>query len=132
MAEVEDEIVAEMAELEDSIARYQYLVQQGQALQAAAQGIRTEEHAVPGCQSQVWIRTSVTDGRVHIEADSDAAITRGMIALLIRVLDGRSPRDVAGAELAFLDRTGLRRQLSPSRANGLAAMVQALRRSPEA
>lgn len=124
MAEVEDQIVAEMAALDGSIQRYQYLVQQGRELPAPTVKIRTEEFAVPGCQSQVWIRKTVVDGCVRIEADSDAAITRGMIALLVRVLDGQPEEVVRGAELGFLDLAGLRAQLSPSRANGLAAMVE--------
>lgn len=124
MSAVEDEIVAEMTGLEDSIERYQYLVRQGEALPEPSVDIRAEEFAVPGCQSRVWIRKTEVDDRVRIEADSDAAITKGMIALIVRVLGGRPVSEVRGAELAFLDRTGLRGQLSPSRANGLAAMVE--------
>lgn len=131
MSTVEDEIVAEMSGLEDSIARYEYLVRLGRDLAAPSDEIRTEEHAVPGCQAQVWIRGEVVDGRLRLQADSDAGITRGIIALLVRVLDGRTVDEVRAAELSFLDRTGLRQHLSPSRANGLAAMVTAVRRLAE-
>ena len=127
IAVAEDEIVAEMAGLSDTIARYKYVVRAGQALAVPSAAIRSEAYSVPGCQSQVWIRMEVQDGRVRIEADSDAAITRGIIALLVRVLDGQTVEEVRTAELGFLDRTGLRQHLSPSRANGLAAMISAIR-----
>lgn len=127
MAAVEDQIVAELSEISDSIGRYQYLVRVGETLQAGRDGIRTEEHAVPGCQAQLWIRAHLEDGRLRITADSDAAITRGIIALLLRVLDHRTPGEIVAAELSFLDRTGLRKHLSPSRANGLEAMVTRIR-----
>jgi cysteine desulfuration protein SufE len=132
MSAVEDAIVAEMSGLEDSIARYEYLVGLGRDLAVASDEIRTEEHAVPGCQSRVWIRGEVVGGRLRLEADSDAGITRGIIALLVRVLDGRMVEEIRASELSFLDRTGLRQHLSPSRANGLAAMVQAVRKLAEA
>jgi cysteine desulfuration protein SufE len=132
MSVAQDEIVAEMSDLEDWLAKYEYLVARGRELNVEDAGIRTEEHAIPGCQSSVWIRAELRDGRVHLSADSDAMITRGIIALLLRVLDGRPPREVAGAELYFLDRTGLRTHLSPARANGLAAMVRRIRTCAEA
>lgn len=127
MSAAQDEIVAEMSDLEDWLAKYEYLVARGRELNVEDEEIRTEEHAISGCQSSVWIRAELRGGRVHLCADSDAMITRGIIALLLRVLDGRPPREVACAELYFLDRTGLRTHLSPARANGLAAMVQRIR-----
>ncbi len=127
IAVVEAAIVAEMAGLEDALARYQYLVAQGDALPPAAAGLRAERYAVPGCQVSVWIRAEQVDGRLRLTGDSDARINRGMVALLLRVLDGRTPAEVLAADLAFLDRTGLRTQLSPARANGLAAMVRRIR-----
>jgi cysteine desulfuration protein SufE len=127
MSAAQDEIVAEMSDLEDWLAKYEYLVARGRELNVEDEEIRTEEHAISGCQSSVWIRAELRGGRVHLCADSDAMITRGIIALLLRVLDGRPPREVACAELYFLDRTGLRTHLSPARANGLAALVQRIR-----
>jgi cysteine desulfuration protein SufE len=132
MSAAQDEIVAEMSDLGDWLAKYEYLVARGRELSPAGAEIRTEEYAIPGCQSSVWIRAELRNGRVQLSADSDALITRGIIALLLRVLDGRSPREIAGAELYFLDRTGLRTHLSPARANGLAAMVRKIRASAEA
>jgi cysteine desulfuration protein SufE len=129
---VQDEIIAEMAGLEDGLSRYEYLVGVGRSLVVPEGGVRTDDHAVAGCQARVWIRAELRDGRLHLAADSDAAITRGIVALLLRVLDGRSPREVLDADLYFLDRTGLRTHLSPARANGLGAMLQRIRSYAEA
>ena len=124
---VQDDIVAEMSGLPDWLAKYEYLVAQGRAHPVPDGEIRSEEYAVPGCQSRVWIKAELRDGRLRLTADSDAMITRGIIALLLRVLDGRAPHEVVATELYFLDRTGLRMHLSPSRANGLTAMVRTIR-----
>jgi len=132
MSAVQEEIIAEMSDLEDWLSKYQYLVARGRELRVAGDAIRKEEYAIAGCQSSVWIRAEMEDGCVRLAADSDAMITRGIIALLLQVLDGRPPRKVAGADLFFLDRTGLRTHLSPARANGLAAMVQRIRTCAEA
>ena len=124
LTSVQDEIVAEMSELQDHLEKYEYLVALGRALEVWDGALRQDEYAVPGCQSQVWIRAEVRAGRLRIRADSDALITRGIIALLLRVLDDRTPGEILGTDLFFLDRTGLRTHLSPARANGLAAMVR--------
>lgn len=124
---VQEEIIAEMAGLEDPLDKYDYLVGLGRALEMPEDSIREAEHAVPGCQSRVWIRTELRGGRLRIAADGEAMITRGIIALLLRVLDGRPPIDILEADLFFFDRTGLQAHLSPSRANGLAAMVRQIR-----
>jgi cysteine desulfuration protein SufE len=129
---VQDEIIAEMAGLEDGLSRYEYLVGVGRSLVVPDGGVRTDEHAVAGCQARAWIRAELRDGRLHLAADSDALITRGIVALLLRVLDGRPPREVLDADLYFLDRTGLRTHLSPARANGLGAMLQRIRSYAEA
>lgn len=132
MDAIQDEIVAEMAGLQDTMARYEYLVRLGRGLTVPDAGIRAEENALAGCQSRVWMRGELRDGHLRLAADSDAMITRGIIALLLRVLDGSTPREIVEADLYFLDRTGLRTHLSPSRANGLAAMVQRIRSLAEA
>ncbi|MFW6084490.1 MAG: SufE family protein [Gemmatimonadota bacterium] len=123
----QEEVVEEMAGLEDHLEKYRYLVELGRRLDSP-DGIRSEEHAVPGCQNRVWLRAELRDGRLRLFADSDALITRGIIALLLRVLDGRPPAEVVDAELYFLEETGLASHLSPSRANGLTAMVKRIRR----
>lgn len=124
---IQDEIVAEMSGLEDPLAKYEYLVRLGRALDVPDDGIRRDEHVVSGCQSRVWIRTELRAGRLQVVADSDAMITRGIIALLLRVLHDRTPDEILGADLHFLDDTGLSTHLSPARANGLAAMVRRIR-----
>lgn len=131
MAAVQDEIVAEMAGLDDTLRKYEYLVALGRALEVPGDSIRQSAHAVPGCQARVWIRAELRDGRLRIAADSDAMITRGIIALLLRVLHGRTPAEILEEDLFFLERTGLASHLSPARANGLAAMVRQIRRHAE-
>jgi cysteine desulfuration protein SufE len=131
MVEVQQQIVAELAGLEDMLQKYEYLVRQGMAHHAPDDSLRQEQHAVPGCQAQVWIRAELQDGLLHLDADSDAMITRGLVALLLRVLDGRTPAEIVGTELFFLDRTGLGSHLSPARGNGMAAMVRQIRRHAE-
>ncbi|MEJ2217862.1 MAG: SufE family protein [Gemmatimonadota bacterium] len=129
MDTVQDEIIEEMSGLEDPLDQYEYLIAQGRALQVPADGIRTDDNAIPGCQARVWVRAELADGRLRLSADSDALINKGMIALLLRVLDGRAPAEIVDTDLYFLDRTGLRTQLSPARANGLGAMVDRIRAS---
>jgi cysteine desulfuration protein SufE len=124
--DAQDRIIQEMAGLEDHLAKYEYLVGLGRDL-VGAEDIRTEENRVPGCQSQVWIRAEMEGGLLRLQADSDALITRGIIALLLRVLDGHPPGQVLESRLYFLEETGLSTQLSPSRANGLGAMVRQVR-----
>lgn len=128
MAEIQERIVSEMAGLHGPLEKYEYLVDLGRALASSDESLRQEAHTVPGCQSRVWIRSELRDGRLRLEADSEALIIRGMVALLLRVLDGRTPAEILEGELFFLDRTGLGSHLSPSRANGLAAMVREIRR----
>lgn len=124
---VQEEIVAEMSGLEGPLAKYEYLVRLGRGLAVPSGWIRREEHAIPGCQSHTWIHAELQAGQLHILADSDAMITRGIIALLLRVLDGRTPTEILQADLFFLDDTGLRTHLSPARGNGLAEMVRRIR-----
>lgn len=131
MASVQEEIVAEMAGLEDGLKTYAYLVRLGRALESPEQSIRQDAHAVSGCQSQVWIKAELDAGRLRISADSEAMITRGIIALLLRILDGRSPTEILNGDLFFLDKTGLRSHLSPARGNGLAAVVRKIRSCAE-
>lgn len=121
-------IVAEFAALEDWVARYRHLVALGEAM-VAGEGVRSEAHAIPGCEYDVWIRADYdpSSHTVQLTADSDAKITRGIAALIVRVLDGQPPEAVASAELEFLDTIGLRGHLSARRSTGLEAMVHWVR-----
>ena len=127
MAAVQREIVEEMEGLDGPLEKYGYLVGLGRALEEPVPSIRDSVHAVPGCQSRVWIRADLEGDHLRIRADGEAMITRGIIALLLRVLDDRTPEEIAEGDLFFLDRTGLGAHLSPSRANGLSAMVRQIR-----
>lgn len=125
--EIQDAIVEEMSRLGDWMDKYEYLIGLGKAMPSADAGIRNEHNAMPGCQSDVWIRAELRSGTVRFSADSDSLITKGMLSLLIRVLNERSPAEIAGADLYFIVKTGLSTNLSPSRANGLALMVKRMK-----
>lgn len=121
---IQDEIIEEMAALNDWLDKYQYLIALGRDLQSPGPSFRTEENAIGGCQSSVWISADTDGAGMRLRADSDSVIVRGMLALLMRVLNGRSPEEIAASDLYFLDKTGLMSNLSPSRANGLAHIVK--------
>ncbi len=124
---LQDEIIADFAIFDDWLDKYNYLIELGNALPPIDPAHRTEQYAINGCQSRVWLDAKMEDGRVYFSADSDAIITKGIISLLIKVLNGRTPREILDADLYFIDRVGLRENLSPTRANGLAAMVKQMR-----
>lgn len=131
LEEVEDEIIAEFAGLDDLTSKYAHLVRLGRGLRVP-NGLRTDGNAVAGCQSRVWIRTELRDGRLRVGADSDAMIVRGLIALLLRIFNERTPGEVASARLRAFAETGLLRHLSPARSEGLAAMVRRIQELAEA
>ncbi len=131
IARAQDEIIEEMSRLEDWMDKYEYLVQLGRGMDTGEEDIKTDEYALTGCQSRVWIKGEMADGRLLLTADSDAMITRGIIALVLRVLNNQPPPDILDADLYFLDETGLRDHLSPTRSNGLNAMVSKIREYAE-
>lgn len=124
---VQEEIIDEFSIFDDWLDKYDYLISLSDQLPAIAPEHRTEQYVIQGCQSRVWVDARLEGGRVYYSADSDAIITKGIIALLIRVLDGRTPREILDTELYFIDAIGLSANLSPTRANGLAAMVKQMR-----
>ena len=107
--------------------QYDYLIELSKELPPIDEKHRTEQYVIKGCQSRVWVDAEMHDGHVCFTADSDAIITKGIIALLIRVLSGRTPEEILGADLYFIDRIGLRENLSPTRANGLLAMIKQMK-----
>ncbi|HUN14156.1 MAG TPA: SufE family protein [Alistipes sp.] len=128
MDKIQDEIIEEFSVFDDWLDRYDYLIGLGEGLPAIAPEHRTEQYQIAGCQSRVWVDARLDgQGRVHFAADSDAIITKGIIALLVRVLNGRTPQEILDTELYFIDAIGLSANLSPTRANGLAAMVKQMR-----
>lgn len=127
MDKIQDEIIEEFAVFDDWLDKYDYLIGLSESLPPIDPEHRTAQYLIEGCQSRVWIDARLEEGRVFFGADSDAIITKGIISLLIRVLNGRTPREILDTELYFIDAIGLSANLSPTRANGLAAMVKQMR-----
>ena len=126
--ETQEEIIEEFEGLTDWMDRYAYIIELGSTLPPYPEADKTPKQLIEGCQSRVWIAASqLPDGRIHFEADSDALIVKGIVALLMRVLNDRTPDEILGAELYFIDRIGLSEHLSPTRSNGLVAMVRQIR-----
>ena len=121
--EIEDEIVEEFDQFEDQMDKYEYIIDQGRLLPPLDPQYMTDDFVVKGCQSKVWLRAYRDGDRMMIQVDSNTAITKGLAALLRRVLDGQKPADISTADLSFIDRTGLRSHLSSQRSNGLSAMI---------
>ncbi len=124
---VQEEIIEEFSMFDEWLDKYDYLIGLSETLPPIAPEHRTNQYLIEGCQSRVWIDARMEDGCIRFTADSDAIITKGIIALLIRVLDGRTPREVLNTELYFIDAIGLSANLSPTRSNGLLAMVKQMR-----
>lgn len=125
--EIQDRIIEEFAVFDEWLDKYEYLIELSDTLPAIAPGHRTDDYVIKGCQSRVWVDARMEDGVMRFTADSDAIITKGIIALLIRVLDGRTPQQVMDTELYFIDAIGLSENLSPTRSNGLLAMIKQMR-----
>ncbi|MBQ1874139.1 MAG: SufE family protein [Paludibacteraceae bacterium] len=124
--QLQDEIIEEFNELE-WIDRYQMIIDYGKDLTPFPEELRNEQNLIDGCQSQVWFTAELQDGKVIYKGDSDALLVKGIVALLIHVLSGHSPKEIVDAELYFIDDIGLREHLSPTRSNGVAAMLQQMR-----
>ena len=125
--QIQEEIIEEFSVFDDWLDKYDYLIGLSDSLPAIAPEHRTGQYLIEGCQSRVWIDARTDGGRIFFTADSDAIITKGIIALLIRVLNGRTPQEILDTELYFIDAIGLAANLSPTRANGMAAMVKQMR-----
>jgi cysteine desulfuration protein SufE len=127
LKEIQEEIIEEFAVFEEWLDKYEYLIELGNEMEPIDNQFRTNEHLINGCQSKVWINAELNDGKVYFYADSDAIITKGIVALLIRVLSGRKPDEIMNADLFFIDAIGLTQNLSPTRSNGLLAMVKQMK-----
>jgi cysteine desulfuration protein SufE len=123
LAEKQQELLDELALFQDWTERYEYVIGLGKKLPPMADSAKNPEHLIKGCQSQVWLDASFRDGKIHYTADSDSLITKGMIALFVRVLDDETPDAVLTADMSFIDRTGLKEHLAPTRANALNLMA---------
>ena len=131
LAETQEEIIQEFSMLESWEDRYTHLIEMGREIPKLPEAVKTDDLLVKGCQSRVWLLARQEDGKMIYEAESDALIVEGLIALLLRVYSNRTPREVLAADTAFLDRVGLSRHLSPSRTNGLHSMIRHIRRYAE-
>jgi cysteine desulfuration protein SufE len=127
VAAAQQEIVEEFSLFDDWMDRYQYLIDLGRRLPEFPEELRTDEHRIRGCQSQVWFVPEEKDGRLYFQAISDAAIVSGLIALLLRLYSGREPRDILDTPADFVEALELQSHLSPTRSNGLSSMLKAIR-----
>jgi cysteine desulfuration protein SufE len=125
--EIQAEIIDEFSLFDDWMQRYEYLIELGKSLPLIDEEHKKDENLIKGCQSQVWVHADLKDNRVVFTADSDAIITKGIIALMVRVLSGQKPEDIVKADMGFVDEIGLKEHLSPTRANGLVSMIKQLK-----
>ena len=125
--EIQDEIIEEFSDFDDWMDRYQLLIDMGSSQQPLDEKYKTEQNLIDGCQSRVWLQADLVDHRLHFTAESDALIVKGIVALLIRVLSDHTPQEILDADLYFIERIGLKDHLSPTRSNGLLAMVKQMK-----
>lgn len=124
---IQEQIIEEFSIFDEWLDKYDYLIELSDSLPAIAPEHRTEQYVIKGCQSRVWVDARLEDGKMMYSADSDAIITKGIIALLIRVMNGRSPQEIVDLDLYFIDAIGLGENLSPTRSNGLVAMIKQMK-----
>lgn len=125
--EVEQQIIEEFDLFEDWMDKYNYIIELGKELPLIDPKFKTQQYLIVGCQSQVWLHASYENGIITFTADSDAIITKGIVNLLIRVLSGRTPKEIMEAPLNYLDQIGIKNHLSPTRSNGLASMIKQMK-----
>ena len=125
--EIQDEIIEEFSGFDDWMDKYQLLIDLGNEQAPLDEKYKTEQNLIDGCQSRVWLQADFADGKIHFTAESDALIVKGIVALLIRVLSDHTPQEILDAELYFIEEIGLKEHLSPTRSNGLVAMVKQMR-----
>jgi cysteine desulfuration protein SufE len=125
--EIQDEIIDEFSLFDDWDERFQYVIDLGKSLPLIDKQYKTDDNTIKGCQSKVWLHAEENDGRIAFTADSDAIITKGIIAILVRVFSGQQPSDILAADTKFIDKIGLKEHLSPTRANGLVSMIKQIK-----
>ena len=125
--EIQDEIIEEFSGFDDWMDKYQLLIDLGNEQEPLDEKYKTEQNLIDGCQSRVWLQDDLVDGKIHFSAESDALIVKGIVALLIRVLSDQTPKDILDADLYFIEQIGLKEHLSPTRSNGLLAMVKQIK-----
>jgi cysteine desulfuration protein SufE len=127
ISDIQEEIVAEFELYDDWMDKYNYLIELSRDLPIIDEKLKVKENLINGCQSKVWLNADYKDGIIQFTADSDAIITKGIISLLVRVLSNRTPKEIMDADLFFIDRIGLRQNLSPTRSNGLLSMIKQIK-----
>ena len=127
ITQIENEIVGEFELFENWEDKYQFIIDLGRELKPLHEELKTEDRIIKGCQSRVWLFSKLIDNKIHFEADSDAIITKGIVALLIRVLSNQTPDEIINTELEFINKIGLKEHLSPTRANGLVSMIKQMK-----
>lgn len=127
IGEVESEIVADFSVFNDWMDKYEYLIDMGRELPVIEENEKTEHNLIKGCQSRVWLNSQWKEGKLYFSADSDAIITKGIISLLIKVYSGRTPKEILSSDFGFIEKIGLKENLSPTRANGLVSMIKKIR-----
>ncbi len=125
--EIQQETIDEFSIFDDWMQRYEYMIELGKSLPLIDEQYKTQENTIKGCQSKVWVHAEMLDDKVVFTADSDAIITKGIIAILVRTLSGQKPVDILEADMGFIDEIGLKEHLSPTRANGLVSMIKQLK-----
>jgi cysteine desulfuration protein SufE len=125
--EIQTEIIEEFEMFDDWMQKYEYLIDLGKELLPIEEQYKTEDNLIKGCQSMVWLHAQQQDGKINYTADSDAIMTKGIIAILIRVLSGQKAEEIVSADLSFIDTIGLKEQLSATRANGLVSMIKKIK-----
>jgi cysteine desulfuration protein SufE len=125
--ELQEEIVDEFSFFDDWMQRYEHMIELGKSLPLIAPKFKTDDNIIKGCQSKVWLHAELKDRKMELTADSDAIITKGIIALLIRVFSNQKPQDILDAKTDFIDEIGLKEHLSPTRANGLVSMIKQIK-----
>ncbi|RXG29317.1 MULTISPECIES: SufE family protein [Leeuwenhoekiella] len=125
--DIQQEIIEEFEMFDDWMQRYEYMIELGKSLPLIDEKYKTEEYIIKGCQSKVWVHADLKDDKIEFTADSDAIITKGIIAILIRSFSGQPPQAILDADTSFIDKIGLKEHLSPTRANGLVSMIKQIK-----
>ncbi|HMR19113.1 MAG TPA: SufE family protein [Sphingobacterium sp.] len=125
--EIQDELIEDFSFFTDWMEKYEYIIQLGKEIPLIDEQHKQDQYIIKGCQSKVWLYPELRDGKLYFTADSDAVITKGLVSLMVKVLSGHSPKEIAESDLYFIDRIGLKEHLSPTRANGLLSMVKQMK-----
>jgi len=125
--EVQEEIIKEFSVFTDWVDKYSYIIELGRNLEKMPEELKTEENLIRGCQSKVWLSAEYKNGKLYFKADSDALVTKGLISLLIKIFSGKTPKEILDSNLYFIEKIGLSNHLSPTRSNGLLAMIDKIK-----